>query len=119
MKRKRKKHLLLKEGDVIELLPGMKVYAEIPKHFVYADSKGDFNLTKTDVVLGGEFNYLCGEYIVYKTTYSIPNGHHVWCVNAINEAIKVDFYQTGCFTAMIDQTEIKSIGKARLKWVKE
>jgi len=34
-----------------------------------------------------------------------PNGHHVFCVKKDNSEIKVDFYQTGCFTAMIEDIE--------------
>ena len=30
-----------------------------------------------------------------------PNGHHVFCHKIDDPSISVDFYQTGCFTAMI------------------
>ena len=32
---------------------------------------------------------------------SWPNGWHVFCTKQDDPSIKVDFYQTGCFTAMI------------------
>lgn len=116
---------MLQEGDVIELKAGMKVYANIPEHFVYGNRKGSFSLTHHDVILGGEFEYLCGKYIVYKTTFDgggtghgindvYPDGHHVFCMKADDENIKVDFYQSGCFTAMIEN--IEPVGKATLKW---
>ena len=116
---------MLQEGDVIELKAGMKVYANIPEHFVYENRKGSFSLTRHDVILGGEFEYLCGKYIVYKTTFDgggtghgvndvYPDGHHVFCMKADDENVKVDFYQSGCFTAMIEN--IEPVGKATLKW---
>lgn len=88
--------------------------------------KGSFSLTRTDVRLGGEFDYLRGKYIVYKTSedgggtghgrYDVyPDGHHVFCFKEDDETVQVDFYQTGCFTAMIE--DIEPIGKAKMKWV--
>jgi hypothetical protein len=102
---------MLQVGDVIELKEGMKVCASIPEHFIYRNRKGSFVLTHHDVVLGGEFEYLCGKYIVYKTTFdgggtshgisgAYPDGHHVFCLKADDENVKIDFYQSGCFTAM-------------------
>ena len=117
---------MLKEGDVIELKPGMKVYADIPEHFVYSNKRGSFTLTHHDIVLGGDFDYLCGKYIVYKVSRdgghsgqgyndSYPDGHHVFCLKANgDENVKVDFYQSGCFTAMIEK--IEPIGFANLRW---
>jgi hypothetical protein len=118
-------HMLLEEGDVIELTEGLRVYANIPEHFVYSNRKGSFALTRHDVALGGEFEYLCGKYIVYKTTFDgggtghgsndiYPDGHHVFCLKSDDENIKVDFYQSGCFTATIK--DIEPVGKAVLKW---
>ena len=119
-------HLLV-EGDVIELKEGMKVYADIPEHFVYANKRGSFKFTHSDIALSKEFDYLIGKYIVYKTTLSgggdgmgphdvYPDGHHVFCVKEDDKNVKVDFYQTGSFTAMIASKDIKPIGKAELHW---
>jgi len=116
---------MLKEGDVIELKAGMKVYADVPEHFVYSNRRGVYTLTHHDIVLGGQFDYLCGTYIVYKTAYDgggtghgphdvFPDGHHVFCVKADDDSVKVDFYQSGRFTAMIE--DIKPCGRATLKW---
>lgn len=116
---------MLKKGDVIELKEGMEVYAMVPKHFFYADQRGCFELERHVVKLCEEFDYLIGTYIVIKTCMDgggtgmgandiYPNGHHVYCVKADNEDIKVDFYQSGCFNGLIEN--IKSIGKATLKW---
>ncbi len=115
----------LQEGDVIELKEGMKVYADIPEHFVYSNRRGSFDMTHHDVTLGGEFDYLEGEYIVYKA-YSgggskgggmtghddYPDGWHVFCER--EDGVKVDFYQSGCFTAMIE--DIEPIRKAKRVW---
>ena len=115
----------LEKGDVIELTSGMKVYANVPEHFVYSNKRGSFALTHTGIRLGEEFDYLCGKYIVTRTAYDgggtgmgsndvFPNGYHVFCVKADDRTIEVDFYQSGCFTAMIK--DIIPIGKARLTW---
>lgn len=120
----------LQEGDVIELVEGMEVYANVPEHFVYSNCRGSYELTRHDIKIGGNFDYFVGKYIVYKTTYDggssgggmnghddYPNGHHVFCVKVDNPKIKVDFYQSGCFTAMIEN--IKPIGKAKQTWTVE
>jgi hypothetical protein len=115
---------LLQAGDVIELKAGHKVYAEIPKHFAYANRKGDFSLTRAEAQIGGELAYLAGLYIVTHVASDgggtgmgphdvYPDGHHVHCERT-SDRLKVDFYQTGCFTAMIP--EIEPVGKAELKW---
>jgi hypothetical protein len=46
-----------------------------------------------------------------------PDGHHVYCVKADATQSKVDFYQTGAFTAMIP--EIEPVGRAIQRWVVE
>lgn len=114
---------MLQEGDVIELKEGHKVYADIPKHFKYANKKGDFSLCHADILIGGELMYLAGKYIVIKAASDgggdchdgtpFRGGHHVYCVHA-DGIQKVDFYQSGGFTAMIK--DIETIGKAELAW---
>jgi hypothetical protein len=114
----------LKVGDVIKLEAGHKVYAEVPKHFIYGNRKGCFEMCKSDIVIGGNFDYFAGRYVVVKAEVGgggtghgshdvYPDGHHVWCENLDNSALKVDFYQSGCFTAMIE--DIKPIGSARIE----
>lgn len=114
---------MLQEGDVVELKAGMEVYADIPKHFVYSNRRGDFSMTHNNITLGGQFDYLCGKYVVTKTFMGgggqshdggYPDGWHVFCVKVDDEKVKVDFYQSGCFTAMIEN--IEPVGKATLKW---
>lgn len=113
---------LLEEGDVIELKKGHMVYADVPEHFVFSNKRGCFELTHHDVMIGGDFDYLVGRYVVYKTVEDggsdgrdpYPDGHHVFC-ERLKDGVRVDFYQTGCFTAMIE--DIKPVGKAtRSKW---
>lgn len=119
---------LLKEGDLIELKDGMEVYADVPKHFVFSNKRGCFDLTHSAVTIGGEFDYLAGEYVVIKTAMTgggtghgpndvFTDGHRVWCQKTSDSNVNVDFYQTGCFTAMI--RDIKPIGQAKLVWRKE
>ena len=118
----------LKEGDIIELKEGHSVYAKIPEHFVYSNRKGSFKLVRSKVDIGGEFAYLAGRYVVYKTTYDgggtghgphdvYPDGHHVFCERIDNRSVKVDFYQSGAFTAMIK--DIEPVGHAKLQWVEQ
>lgn len=114
---------LIKKGDIIELEDGNPVYADIPEHFAYNNRLGCWDLTRTLITIGDKYRYPRGAYIVVKTVRdgggtsydgTFPNGHHVFCVNAENEKLKVDFYQTGNFTAMIERPKI--IGKAELRW---
>ena len=119
---------LLKEGHVIELNSSHTVYANIPKHFVYANCKGDFSLTKTEVsLLENDFAYFRGRYIVTGTENTggglghgmhdyYPDGYLVKCISEDGKH-EVSFYQTGCFTAMIEN--IKPVGMATKKWVIE
>ncbi|MFE6075622.1 hypothetical protein ACFVQB_14215 [Paenibacillus sp. NPDC057886] len=98
---------LLEVGDVVELKIGQKVYYK-PKEKSY-----------TSDVKVSEQNYeeLVREYVVVKTEFSgggyghgmndyYPNGHKVYCRKLNNQRwdaneIEVNFYQTGSFTAMI------------------
>ena len=118
--------VLLQEGDVIELERGHDVYADVPEHFVYANRKGVFDkLTHHEVNIGGDFAHLAGRYVVYKISRDgggtgmgshdvYPDGHHVFC-ERLSDGVRVDFYQTGAFTAMIEN--IEPVGKAeRSKW---
>lgn len=103
---------ILREGDVIELKEGHTVY--------------DKGLRASgEVALPKDF---AGEYVVYKTAFNgggtghgrfdvYPNGHHVYCEKLYEPhmGIRVDFYQTGSFTAMIK--DIEPVGFARLEWV--
>ena len=118
---------LLQEGDLIDIHEGHSVYADIPKHFVSSTYRGDFTLTHRAATVAGELSYLAGEYVVVKTNFDgggtghgphdvYPDGHHVFC-QRVTDGIKIDFYQTGCFTAMIKS--IKPHGRAVCSWVKE
>lgn len=123
----------LEEGDIIELKPGMTVYTETPKTLVYSNHGGDWSLTTSEVKVGEDrtiFGYLQGRFAVTKCfmggggtghgphdTY--PDGWHVFAEKMDNRDIKVDFYQSGCFTAMILPEEITPVGKAEVKWVEK
>lgn len=119
---------LLQEGDIIELGGGQTVYATLPQHFLYANRKGVFDVVShEEIKIAGELSYLAGRYVVYKTAKTgggsrgpgdtYPSGHHVWCEQLSDRDRKVDFYQTGSFTAMIK--DIVPIGKAKRQWIEE
>jgi hypothetical protein len=116
---------MLNEGDVFNLEEGDCVYAEVPKHFLYANKKGVWDLGKGEIEVAGEFSYLIGRCVVVSTsvdggghTYDggWPNGHHVFAEH-IESGQRFDFYQSGCFTCMIRERE--AIGKATKKYVIE
>lgn len=120
---------LLKVGDVIQLKLGHKIYADVPEHFVYSNKRGSFKLTHTNITIGGETSYFAGRYVVVKTKRDgggtghgpgdvYPDGHHVFCEAMDNPDLPiVDFYQTGSFTAMIEN--IEPIGTAEQKVIKK
>jgi hypothetical protein len=114
---------LLKEGDIIELKAEHRIYADVPKHFVYSNCRGDFDLTHTDVQIGTRFDYFIGRYVVYKTSYTGAGtldqmyhsaGHHVFCEGLHGKHYRVDFYQTGGFTAV--NPDIRAVGRATLTY---
>jgi hypothetical protein len=117
---------MLEEGDIIELKEGHYIYANIPEHFLFANRKGSFELARGEVTISGEFMYLAGRYVVYKTTEDgggsgmgshdqYPNGHHVFCERLDDRSVKVDFYQSGSFTAMLP--DLQPVAKAVRRWV--
>ena len=116
---------LLQEGDIIDIVEGHTVYADIPEHFAYGNRKGSFALTHHEAKIKGELAYLAGTYIVHKTVHEggiqgassgdyYPGGHHVFAER--QDGMKVDFYQTGHFTAMIP--DITPTGRAVRSWKK-
>lgn len=116
---------MLQEGDIIELQEGHMVYATVPEHFLYANRKGSFKPAKGEVVIRGELAYLAGRYVVYKTSYDgggtghgphdvYPDGHHVFAERLDDTSVKVDFYQSGSFTAMLPG--LQAVGRAVRKW---
>jgi hypothetical protein len=58
----------LKEGDVIEILEGHDIYADVPEHFVYSNRKGCYNITHAKINVSGHLAYFSGKYIVVKTS---------------------------------------------------
>lgn len=119
---------MLKEGDIIEIVEGDEVYALVPEHFLYTNRRGNFALAKGKIKVGGDFNYLVGRYVVYKTAFEgggtghgpgdvYPDGHHVYCEKMDDSKARVDFYQSGSFTAMLPNKE--AVGRGTIKWVEE
>lgn len=115
---------LLEVGDIIKIEKGHTVYTMVPEHFVYKNKKGCFDLTRSGITISTETEFLGGLYIVSATTKdgggsgsrpgeNYPDGHHVWCQKE-NGLEKIDFYQTGCFTAMIKN--IEPVGTASFIW---
>ena len=66
---------ILKEGDIIKLEKGDKVYVDIPYHFIYENKKGVYDqLSSHDVTIGNTVNgfdtdYLIDKWVVYKTVF--------------------------------------------------
>jgi hypothetical protein len=125
---------MLKEGDVIELVKGHRVYTTLPHHCIYENNEGNFKESdETDITIGDVCGglstlFLTGKYIVDKTTTDgggtghgphdvYPSGHHVFCHKVGHDHTRVNFYQSGCFTAMI--TDIEPIGRAKATWTVE
>jgi len=126
----------LKIGDVFKLEKGMKVYASLSNKFIYSnvrENSADANdLSQTDVEVGEVFKTtknkfdsgrLVGEYVVADTAFDgggtghgphdvYPSGHHVFAQKLADngsydpDGIQVDFYQSGCFTAMIEDVKV-------------
>ena len=138
---------MLKSGDIIELREGHKVSVQIPMHFVYQDHMGDWEPTWTVVTIGksvGAYNTyeLEGLYVVVQTEMkgggcahgphdTYPDGHCVYANKIVPQGslgepkskvvsdFQVYFYQSGCFTNMIEN--IKPVGRAKAKteWIFE
>jgi hypothetical protein len=118
---------MLAEGDIVEIKEGMKVYAEVPEHFLYANRRGVFNRTAHgEVQIEGTLAYLAGRYVVYKTAMNgggtgmgphdiYPDGHHVYCEKLDDQSQRIDFYQSGAFSAMLPN--LKAVGRAQRRWV--
>jgi len=115
----------LEEGDVIELVEGYTVYADVPEHFLYSNRKGIFKFGHGEVTIRGELSYLAGTYIVYKTTMGgggtahgpgdiYPDGHHVFCIRLYDHTVRVDFYQSGAFRALLPDVKVKA--RAAQQW---
>ncbi len=122
---------LLKEGDVILIGEGHKVYMNLPNHFIYANTVGEFEkCSQTEVSIGAhrgglDTSVFAGRYIVTSTAMTgggtghgpgdvYPDGHQVTCRHADHPLLRLRFYQTGSFTAMIP--EIEAIGRATAEW---
>ena len=88
-----------------------RLHREIP-HKQVSDFVNSLNLDFTPEEF--DTSIFAGEYCVYQTCSdgggvcgslngvdSYPNGWHVYCVTVGNPQMIVDFYQTGCFSAMI------------------
>ena len=112
---------MLQKGDIVYLEKGMTVYADIPKHFVYDNRKGDWSICHDPINTENPiFSYLCGLYVVsnayreedghgHGANDVYPGGWHVNCRRLDGSPFEVDFYQEGSFTAVIHPWDIKPI----------
>ena len=118
---------LLQEGDIFELQDGDTVYSQVPEHFVYENRKGHFDLTQHEITCGNVWTHLRQRFVVVKTTHDgggrghgphdvYQDGHHVFARSLEDGDVKINFYQTGSFTAMIDR-EVEVLSRATLTWV--
>lgn len=133
---------LLEVGDVIRLVPGMKVYAYVPESFVHASRRNSpLSRTMEAIVrigsvlengLGDSFDTgeLAGEYVVIDTDdtggshghgdhFFHSKGQHVVVQRLAGDGTydengtTVSFYQKGPFKALIEPDEISPIRKMR------
>ncbi len=118
------------EGDVIEIVPGMKVYTELPEHFCYENRKGVWDkLANATVEVDKDdrldTKFLLGRYIVTRTSMDgggtghgpgdvYPDGWHVTAQKTGRVHQTIHFYQSGSFTAVNEK--VKVVGKAAQKW---
>jgi hypothetical protein len=126
---------LLREGDVFEIKSGHTVYMELPAHFAYTNRQGCFTeLARTEVTVGTDkngmdTNWIAGRYVVTATSCEgggtgmgehdvYPDGHYVRAEklqkSEFDHRAKISFFQTGAFTAMIQ--DIAPVGRAQAKW---
>lgn len=120
----------LEVGQVFELKEGMTVYAEVEKRFIYSNlplskEKAQTNLkvgSVLDTGSGAELktDKFKGNYVVLDTKMDggsfghdpYPDGYHVYAKklnkdNSFNDkGVQIDFYQSGCFNAMIKPDEV-------------
>lgn len=135
---------LLREGDIIELREGHTVCVELPQHCCYENAFGNFAETAQTAVQIGEVRYglntgfLVGRYVVVNASLQgggtgmgpgdvYPDGWHITAQRLMatkitstgrsmspEHPLRVSFYQTGCFTAMIP--DITAVGRATAQW---
>jgi hypothetical protein len=117
----------LQEGDVFFLELGMRVYADVPRHFLYGNMmRGDWSIHNGEVTIIPPLDYLVGEYVVYKTMMDgggtghgpgdvYPDGYHVFA-ERINTGEKIDFYQSGSFTCVLPRVKIIRSLTKRIIW---
>ena len=113
---------MLETGDIIDLKEGMRVYAEVADHFLYANRRGVFDETsRGEIEIAGDLGHFAGNYVVYKTVMdggdgpgvhdAYPDGHHVFAEKLDDPSVRVDFYQSGVFTAMLPELKAIKGGK--------
>jgi hypothetical protein len=113
---------LIEPGDIFMLSASDRVYVKnFPKHYL-GNCEFDFSLGSGELVL----DELAGKFVCTKTELTgggknydgdFPDGHKVTATKIHNYNLtkfEVSFYQTGCFTCMI---EPEIIGKAEMKVV--
>ncbi|MEN6549982.1 MAG: hypothetical protein ABFE07_28395 [Armatimonadia bacterium] len=115
----------LRVGDLIELEAGQQVYFDVEERFVYQNTPRSRKLTHTEAVVGEPHGPPPGLYVVTRTGMEgggtgmgphdvFPDGWHVDCEKFDDPSVELDFYQSGCFTAMIKN--VKVVGKCRRRW---
>ena len=110
--------ILCREEQTEEAVMAQVVDA-LKKRGSYDAAEADSIQVKTAERLVFDTSSLVGEYKVISTTCDgggtqngpnargerYPDGHHVFCKKTSEPYTEVDFYQTGCFTAMIVDIE--------------
>ena len=131
MKKAENEARLLAEGDIIRLKAGHVVYFDIPEHFCYTNRLAVFDKLAQAVITIGlnhhglETDFLAGKYVVTRTGMGgggtghgpgdiYPNGWNVRAQFVGRPWQIVEFYQSGCFTAMNENVPV--VGRANQKW---
>jgi hypothetical protein len=88
---------LLREGDIVILEEGDRVYGRLPRALIDANRPSDWTLEEATVVIG-QSGYPPGKYIVYwagirNPEYSTIYGYRAACFCQEHKGVKVKFYQ--------------------------
>lgn len=109
----------LKEGHVISISTGDRVYADIPLHF--QGCRGNFEITRNLIDISEELGYLAGEYIVTRIEERMnrDGGNHqryVTCESVEDEKRIIGFYH-GSRNCKDTLSNVRIVGEAHKKWI--
>jgi hypothetical protein len=124
----------LKEGQIIEITKAKVYVSNFPEMFLRDNGDFSMRLTSGELEIGTtqrglDTTIFSGDYIVTKTAYGggsgpgsrdeFPDGHRVWAKriyknlngDRVVSEFEISFYQSGCFTCMIEKPKVVGNGK--------